>query len=196
MLDIQHLSCQLGSIPLLSDISFHLQSGEIIALLGKNGSGKSSLAKCISGLPEYRQNSGVILYNGKEIQDMPLHERSRLGIFLALQHIPEIPGIALGEFLRSIYNLHKKQQQSHFVDITPFVFRRFIKKYLVELEIAESFLERDLFVGFSGGEKRKIELLQMLLLEPQYIICDEIDAGVDIDAIKLVIQTLKKLTAQ
>ncbi|PID86527.1 hypothetical protein CSB08_00240 [Candidatus Gracilibacteria bacterium] len=135
-------------------------------------------------------------------------ERSREGIFLSFQNIPEISGIKLGEFLRTIYNISKISSQDSlngeapldkkkvFTELSPFLFRRYIKKYLDELKIDESFLDRELNVGFSGGEKRKIEILQMKLILPKYIILDEIDSGLDLDAFKKVCKMLKKLDSK
>ncbi|QFR39768.1 AAA family ATPase [Candidatus Gracilibacteria bacterium 28_42_T64] len=121
-------------------------------------------------------------------------ERSNKGLFLSFQSVPEIKGIRLGEYLRIIYNIHLKSSSPDVKDLSPFVFRRFIKKHLEELHIDEGFLERELNVGFSGGEKRKIEILQMKLIGPNYIILDEIDSGLDLDAFRAVAELLKELS--
>ncbi|NVP17891.1 hypothetical protein HUU51_04195 [Candidatus Gracilibacteria bacterium] len=127
---------------------------------------------------------------------MSIEERSKSGIFLSFQNVPEIPGIKLGEYLRIIYNISLKNINKDQADISPFIFKRHIKKYLEELNISETFLDRDLNVGFSGGEKRKIEILQMKLIGPKYIILDEIDSGLDLDAFRAVASMLKDLSSE
>ncbi|MFZ4461223.1 MAG: hypothetical protein ACOYN2_01400 [Patescibacteria group bacterium] len=117
-------------------------------------------------------------------------ERAKLGIFLSLQNIPEIPGVKLSEYLRTIYNERLKREKPDTKAITPFIFRRFLKPFLAKLHIPEAFLDRDLNVGFSGGEKRRIEMLQIELLEPKIVIVDEIDSGLDIEAFRDVVDAL------
>jgi len=131
----------------------------------------------------------------KNLLEMGPDERSQAGIFLSFQNIPEIGGVKLSEYLRTIFNISEKHKNPEFKDVSPFLFKRFIKKYLEELQIEESFLDRDLNVGFSGGEKRKIEILQMKLIGPKYIILDEIDSGLDLDAFKTVASMLQSLSS-
>lgn len=123
-------------------------------------------------------------------------QRSKLWLFLSFQSIPEIEWIKLWEFLRIVYNIHLKNKNPTARDISPFIFRKYIWKHLEELNIAENFLERDLNVGFSGWEKRKIEILQMKLIEPKYIILDEIDSGLDVDAFKIIAKTIKEMSSK
>jgi Fe-S cluster assembly ATP-binding protein len=126
---------------------------------------------------------------------MPPEERSLRGIFLSFQNVTEIPGIKLKEYLRTIYNLHLPRIAPGTAPLSPILFERFLKPLMKSCDIPESFLERDLNVGFSGGEKRKIEVLQLKLLQPNYIILDEIDSGLDLDAFKLVAQMLSQLAS-
>ncbi|MBW7954985.1 hypothetical protein H3C61_04190 [Candidatus Gracilibacteria bacterium] len=150
------------------------------------------------GSPEYSHSSGEVLIDGIDLLSLEVWERAQLGIFLSFQNIPEILGINMGEYLRIIYNNYLKNQNNtdgKVAQLSPFVFKRFIKKYLDELKINEDFLKRDLNVGFSGGEKRKIELLQIKLLNPKYIILDEIDSGLDVDALKVVSNGIKEINS-
>ncbi|MDD2487332.1 MAG: Fe-S cluster assembly ATPase SufC [Candidatus Gracilibacteria bacterium] len=193
MLEIKNLSVRVDMKNILKDINLDFEKGKTYFLLGRNGSGKSSLALTIMGHPKYKVISGSITADGKDILSRKSDEISKAGIFLSFQNIPEIPGIRLFEFLRTIYNEYRRSIDAEFKNASIFLFKKKIIPYLNELDIPEEFLERDLNVGFSGGEKRKIELLQIKLLEPKYIILDEIDSGLDIDAFKTVALELKKL---
>lgn len=161
------------------------------AILGHNGSGKSSLAYAIMGHPRYRV-TGNIIFGSHDITSLSPDVRQECGIFLSFQNIPEIPGIKVAEYLRTIYNEHFKRKNPDTKPPTPFVFRRMVEKLLPGLGLDSTFLERDLFVGFSGGEKRRVELLQIELLDPQYIILDEVDSGLDIDALAILSDRIKK----
>jgi len=197
MLQVQNLSVKIGDKPILTDVSLSFESGKTYFLLGKNGSGKSSLAYTISGNPKYKVTAGDISEWGVRLNDMKVHERAnKAGIFLSFQNVPEIPGVKLLEYLRTIYNENQKAKNPESKPMSPFVFKRFVTGLVSELNLDETFLDRDLNVGFSGGEKRKIELLQIKLLSPRYIILDEIDSGLDIDAFKVVASELKKLKNQ
>jgi Fe-S cluster assembly ATP-binding protein len=192
-LEITNLSVSVGITPILRwvDASFNL--GTTTCIVGKNGSGKSSLALAILGYPQYSITEGGISLDGTQIEALSITERAHLGLFVALQNIPEIPGIRLGEFLRTIYNERLKRTNPELKWLTPFVFKRFITPILARLSLSAEFLERDLNVGFSWGEKRRIEMLQIELLAPRYIIVDEIDSGLDIGALSVVIQSLRDL---
>jgi len=144
--------------------------GKNYCLLGKNGSGKSSLALTVMGHPKYEITEGQILLDGTSLKEIPPHERAKLGIFLAFQSIPEIKGVKLFEFLRTIYSAKVGEQ------ITFLAFKKVVEPLIAELAIDRDFLRRDLNVGFSGGERRKIEILQLRLLEPKYIFLDEVDS--------------------
>lgn len=187
MLSIKNLSVQINDKPILKDISLDFQPGQNYCILGKNGSGKSSLAMAIMGHPNYEITKGDLLREQQSIKKLAAHERAQKGIFLAFQNIPEIPGVKLFEFLRSIYAA-KVATHVSFVQ-----FKKIILPLFEELDIDKEFLRRDTNVGFSGGEKRKIEILQIKLLEPKYIILDEADSGLDVDAFRTVANLLKSI---
>lgn len=185
MLKITNLSAQVENKEILHSISFDFQSGKNYCILGKNGSGKSSLAMLITGNPKYEITDGTIELDGQVLNEMSPDERVRAGIFLTFQNIPEIPGVKLFEFLKSIYDA-KAEIPSTFLS-----FKKIIEPLMQELEIPKDFLWRDLNVGFSWGEKRKIEVLQIKLLNPKYIILDEIDSGLDVNAVRQVAELLE-----
>ena len=185
MLKINNLSAQVENKEILHSISFDFQSGKNYCILGKNGSGKSSLAMLITGNPKYEITDGTIELDGQVLNEMSPDERARAGIFLTFQNIPEIPGVKLFEFLKSIYDA-KAEIPSTFLS-----FKKIIEPLMQELEIPKDFLWRDLNVGFSWGEKRKIEVLQIKLLNPKYIILDEIDSGLDVNAVRQVAELLE-----
>jgi len=146
--------------------------------------------------PKYEFVSGKVSVDWKDLLSLSPEERSKAWLFLSFQNVPEIKWIKLSEYLRIIYNISQKNKIDDFVDLSPFVFKRFIKKYLNELDISEFFLDRELNVWFSGWEKRKIEILQMKLIWPKYIILDEIDSGLDLDAFKKVAEMLKNISSE
>lgn len=163
------------------------EQGKNYCLLGKNGSGKSSLAMTMMWHPSYEIEDGEILLDGENVADMEPDERAKAWIFLAFQSIPEVKWVKLFEFLRTIYNARWEKKES-FVS-----FKRIILPKLEELWIDKEFLWRDLNVGFSGWERRKIEILQLTILEPTYIILDEVDSGLDVDAFRSVAGLLKQI---
>lgn len=185
MLSIKNLSVQVEEKKILNQISFDFKDGKNYCILGKNWSGKSSLAMAITGNPKYEISGGEILLDGQVLNDMSPDERSKAGIFLTFQNIPEIPGVKLFDFLKSIYDSRQE------APITFIGFKKIIEPLMQDLEISKDFLWRDLNVGFSGGEKRKIEVLQIKLLKPKYIILDEIDSGLDVNAVRQVAELLQ-----
>lgn len=193
MLQINNLGVEVENKKILENLTLDFEIGKTYFLLGKNGSGKSSLAFALAGHPKYKIVSWEINLDWKSLNKLTPDERNKLGIFLSFQNTPEIPGINLWEYLRIIYNNFLTYNNPNSKPISPFLFTRLIEKFLIELNISKNFLDRDLNVGFSGGEKRKIELLQIKLLNPKYIILDEIDSGLDIDAFKIVAGELQKL---
>ncbi|MCD5375134.1 Fe-S cluster assembly ATPase SufC [Candidatus Gracilibacteria bacterium] len=195
MIQIKDLEVSAGEVDILKGVTLDFEPGKNYCLLGKNGSGKSTLSSVLMGHPKYEIIAGSLSINGEDLAEMEPDERSRAGIFLSFQNIPEIKGVKLSEFLRTIFNISAKNNSEDFTELSPFMFKRFIKSHLAELQIEESFLERDLNVGFSGGEKRKIEILQMKLIGPKYIILDEIDSGLDLDAFKTVATMLQSLSS-
>lgn len=185
MLQLKNLSVHVGEKQILNQISFDFETGKNYCILGKNGSGKSSLAMAIAGNPKYEISEGELLLDGQNLAEMSPDERNKAGIFLTFQNIPEIPGVKLFEFLKTIYDA-RAEKASTFLE-----FKKIIEPLMAELEIEKSFLWRDLNVGFSGGEKRKIEVLQIKLLKPKIIILDEIDSGLDVNAVRQVAELLK-----
>ncbi len=196
MLEIDSLSVEVGGKSILAGISHKFESGKTYFLVGKNGSGKSSLALALMGHPKYKVTTGSLHLDGVKLDALSPTERAKKGIFLSLQNVPEIAGVKLGEYLRTIYNERLKREKPDTKAITPFIFRRFLKPFLEKLHIPESFLDRDLNVGFSGGEKRRIEMLQIELLEPRIVIVDEIDSGLDIEAFRDVVECLALIKNQ
>lgn len=190
MLTIHHISTQVEQTKVLDDVSLAIAPGEHLCLLGKNGSGKSSLALTVMGHPDYEVVSGDILLDGESILERWPDERARAGIFLAFQSIPEIKGVKLFEFLRTIYNARFDKKET-FVS-----FKKIILPYLEELHIDKEFLWREVNVWFSGGERRKIEILQLKLLQPTYVFLDEVDSGLDVDAFRAVAQLLQQVATK
>lgn len=195
MIKIENLHISVEDKEILKWVSLEFEKWKNYCLLGKNWSWKSSLSSFLMWHPKYEYTSWKVEIEWQNLLEMEVNERSAKGIFLSFQNVPEIKWIKLSEYLRTIYNLHLKNENPDSPDITPFVFKRFVKKYLEELKIEEEFLDRDLNVGFSGWEKRKIEILQMKLIWPKYIILDEIDSGLDLDAFKAVCELLKDLNS-
>lgn len=196
MISVENLEVKVGEKDILKLVSLDFEIGKNYLLLGKNWSGKSSLSRVLAGNPKYEVIGGKIEIGKKDLLSMLPDERSKAWIFLSFQNVPEIKWITLWEFLRIIYNIHLKSKNPDSQDITPFLFKRFIKKYLEEFKIDENFLSRDLNVWFSGWEKRKIEMLQIALIWPKYIILDEIDSWLDVDAFKIVAENLSKLSTE
>lgn len=195
MLTLNNISVSIHDTPIIHSFDYTFSDGETIAILGHNGSGKSSLALSIMGHPRY-QVQGSIVLDGVDVSLFSPTDRHIAGLFLSFQNIPEIPGIKVSEYLRTIYNAHFSRYHIDTKSPSPFVFRRMIEKMLPPLGLDPSFLERDLFVGFSGGEKRRIELLQVALLNPSTIILDEVDSGLDIDAIEILRQQITQYREQ
>ena len=194
MIEIKKLEVGVEEKQILKKVSLQFELGKNYCLLGKNWSGKSTLSSFLMGHPKYECISGEVSIDGENLLEKDPEERSAAGLFLSFQHVPEIKGIKLSEYLRTVYNIHLKQSNPDVKELSPFLFKRFVKKYLDNLHIDEKFLERDLNVGFSGWEKRKIEILQMKLIGPKYIILDEIDSGLDLDAFRAVAELLKELS--
>lgn len=185
MLTIHSLTVSIGDTEIIHPLSYRFSTGETTVILGHNGSGKSSLALAIMGHPRY-QIMGQMMLDGQDISTYSPTDRHTAWLFLSLQNIPEIPGIKVIEYLRTIYNTHFVRHNIDKKPPTPFVWRRMIEKMLPDFWLEPAILDRDLFVGFSGWEKRRIELLQGTLLNPKVIILDEIDSGLDIDAIDIL----------
>ena len=183
MLEIKNLTASINNRDILKGLNISINPGELHAIMGPNGSGKSTLANVLSGKDGYKI-SGVIKYEGKDLKEMSVDERAQKGIFLAFQYPTEIPGVNTSNFLRTSLNKVKKAKGEKEIDSLSFL--KILKNRSSELGIDEKILSRQLNVGFSGGEKKKNEILQMKILEPNFIILDETDSGLDIDALKIV----------
>ena len=190
MLKIENLSVQIKGKEILKSISFDFEQGKNYCILWKNGSWKSSLAMSISWNSKYEITNWDIKLDNTSIKDFTADERSKLWIFLTFQNIPEIPWVKLFEFLKSIYDVRQKKPTS-FIG-----FKKIIEPLIEDLWIDKEFLRRDLNVGFSWGEKRKIEVLQIKLLNPKVIILDEIDSWLDVNAVKQVSELLKQTNSE
>lgn len=196
MIKIKDLKIWVEEKEILKWVNLEFEKWKNYCLLGKNWSWKSSLSSFLMWHPKYEYISWSIEIDGENLIEMEPNKRSAKWIFLSFQNIPEIKWIKLSEYLRTIYNISLKNEKPDSPDISPFIFKKFVKKYLDELKIEEEFLDRDLNVGFSGWEKRKIEILQMKLIWPKYIILDEIDSGLDLDAFKAVCELLRDLNSK
>ena len=183
MLQLQNLKASVNDKSILNGLNLEIKSGEVHAIMGPNGSGKSTLANILSGKSGY-DVSGSLKYEGKNLQEIPIEERAQKGIFLAFQYPLEIPGVNTTNFLKTSLNLIRKAKGEKELDTLNLL--KLIKEKASELNIDEKFLSRQLNVGFSGGEKKKNEILQMKLLEPKLAILDETDSGLDIDALRIV----------
>jgi len=191
LLEIKNLHASVADKPILKGINLTINSGEVHAIMGPNGSGKSTLSNVLAGNESYEKTAGQILFNGQDIDDLAAHERARAGLFLAFQYPVEIPGISNMYFLKAAVNAVRKAQGKEELDAMDFLDLIEDKKQLVK--IRGDLLERAVNSGFSGGEKKRNEILQMAMLEPKLAILDETDSGLDIDALKSVANGVSSL---
>ncbi len=186
MLEIKNLNVEVDGKEILKGLNLSVAGGELHAIMGRNGSGKSTLANVIAGREKYHITSGEILYDGQDLSEMSTEERALAGIFLSFQYPVAIPGVNNTYLLKAAVNVLRKHRGEEEMDAMDFL--TFIKKKMKEVEMDESFLRRAVNDGFSGGEKKRNEILQLLTLEPRLAILDETDSGLDIDALKIVAQ--------
>ncbi len=195
MLEIRNLHAKVDDVQVLKGLNLTVKSGEVHAIMGPNGGGKSTLAKVLAGHPEYEVIDGSINYEvnlkTKSIVELSADERSKLGIFLAFQYPVEIPGVPNLEFLRAAFNSLCKYQGIEEMNTDRFL--AFVHEKMAMLNIDESFLDRELNVDLSGGEKKRNEILQMAVLSPRLSVLDEIDSGLDVDSLKIVSDGVNKL---
>jgi Fe-S cluster assembly ATP-binding protein len=188
-LEISNLHVSIGDKEIVKGLSLTIKTGEIHAVMGPNGTGKSTLSKAIAGHPDYTVTGGDILLDGKSILEMEPDERARAGLFLAFQYPSEIPGVSIANFLRAAIQAHMGEGEE--LDATAYYKRLYQKMDL--LKIDRKFTSRSVNDGFSGGEKKRCEILQMAMLEPKIAMMDETDSGLDIDALKIVAAGVNEL---
>ena len=191
MLKIRNLQAGIEDKPILKGIDLSVNAGEVHALMGPNGSGKSTLASVLAGREGFDVTSGEVLYNGNDLLDLAPEERAREGVFLAFQYPVEIPGMNSAYFLRSAVNEIRKHRGEEELDAMNFL--KAVKAKMKELGLNEDFLKRPVNAGFSGGEKKRNEILQMAMLNPKLAVLDETDSGLDIDALRIVADGVNRL---
>ncbi len=194
LLEVRGLCATVNAIEILKGIDLTVKSGEVHALMGPNGSGKSTFAKVLAGHAAYEITGGTVVFEGKNLFELAPEERARAGVFLAFQYPIEIPGVANSQFLRLTYNTVQAQRGRDELD--PLEFDDFVREKMKLLEISPDFLDRSVNEGFSGGEKKRNEILQMALLEPRLAILDETDSGLDIDALRVVANGVNQLATK
>ncbi len=185
LLVTQNLCVSVEDKPILTDINLTIRPGETHVLMGPNGAGKSTLGYALMGNPKYRVTAGSIIFDGQDITRLSTDKRAKAGLFLSFQSPLEVPGLSLGSFLRTAAEEVRGSR------VKPWAFRRELNGLMELLQINPSYRDRDLNVGFSGGEKKKAEILQLLTLNPKLAILDETDSGLDVDAVKVVSQGIK-----
>ncbi len=189
LLEIRDLTVEVDGKEILKGVTLDVEKGKTLALMGPNGSGKSTLAYAIAGHPAYEVTGGKMLFEGTDLASMSPDERARAGVFLAMQYPVEIPGVAVTNFIRTAVNARRGTE----VPIREFMTE--LKAEMKELEVDEAFLKRSINEGFSGGEKKRFEILQMSLLKPTLAVLDETDSGLDVDALKVVSEGVNRLAS-
>ena len=192
LLEVRGLCASVNGTAILKGLDFTVRRGEVHAIMGPNGSGKSTFAKVLAGHTAYEISAGSVLFEGRDLLTLAPEERARAGVFLAFQYPIEIPGVANSQFLRLSYNT--LQAQRGLDELDPLEFDDFVREKMKLLDMSPDFLDRSVNEGFSGGEKKRNEILQMALLEPSLAILDETDSGLDIDALRVVSQGVNQLS--
>src|SRR3982750_2450426 len=191
MLEIKNLHAGIDGREILKGINLTVNKGEIHAIMGPNGSGKSTLAKVLAGHPQYEVLGGEVIFEGRNLLEMSPDERAREGVFMAFQYPVEVPGVSNAQFLRLAYN--EKQKHLGEEELDPLEFKDLLKEKAKVVEMDASFMSRSVNEGFSGGEKKRNEILQMAVLDPKLSVLDETDSGLDIDALRIVAEGVNKL---
>ena len=189
VLDITDLHVSVEGNEIIKGISLQIRLGEVHAIMGRNGAGKSTLANAIMGHPAYEITSGSVLFNGVSIDELEVHERAKSGMFLSFQYPSSIPGVQVGTFLRKSVTAVRGENAPSARE-----FRKELQGHMKSLDMDKSFLARSVNDGFSGGEKKRLEILQMLLLNPSLALLDETDSGLDIDALKVVADGINSIS--
>ena len=194
MLEIKNLHAEIAGKTIIEGLTLTVRSDEVAAIMGPNGSGKSTLSYVISGRPGYEVTGGEVWLNGQNLLDLPAHERAAKGLFLAFQYPLEIPGVTTMTFLKAALNSQRKLRGE--AELSTPDFMKKVRAAAATLGVKDDMLRRALNVGFSGGEKKRLEILQMVLLEPAFGILDETDSGLDIDALRIVSQGVNSLRSK
>jgi Fe-S cluster assembly ATP-binding protein len=189
---VKDLTAEVDGTPILKGVNLEIRSGEVHAIMGPNGSGKSTFSKVLAGHPAYTVTGGEVIYRGENLLEVEPEERARSGVFLAFQYPLEIPGVSNVDFLRVAYNAKRKHEGLEELDA--FDFDELVRQKLDVVQMKPEFLGRSVNEGFSGGEKKRNEILQMAMLEPKLAILDETDSGLDIDALKIVANGVNQLS--
>jgi Fe-S cluster assembly ATP-binding protein len=191
MLSVTNLDVAVNGDIILNELNLQVQAGEVHAIMGPNGSGKSTLANVLAGHPGYEVTAGSVIYKGQDLLQMEPEERARQGVFLAFQYPVEIPGVSNVYMLKAAVNQIRKHRGENELDAVKFL--KLVREKMKLVEMKEEFLHRSVNEGFSGGEKKRNEIFQMAMLEPELAILDETDSGLDIDALKVVAQGVNEL---
>ena len=191
LLEVKNLRANVAGVEILKGIDLIVRAGEVHAIMGPNGSGKSTLAKALAGHPAYEVTAGTVTFEGRDVFALTPEERARAGLFLGFQYPVEIPGVSNASFMRLAYNTVQAARGKDELD--PLEFDDYVREKMKLLEMDAAFLDRSVNDGFSGGEKKRNEILQMALLEPRLAILDETDSGLDIDALRVVASGVNRL---
>ena len=194
MLTIKNLHCQIDDKAILQGVNLNVNAGEIHAIMGPNGSGKSTLSSVLAGHEGFEVTRGTVKYNNQDLLEMDITERALAGIFLAFQYPIALPGVTCSNFLRQALNAQRKHKGEEELDAL--VFAKMLREAAPKLGISTDMLKRGVNDGFSGGEKKRLETLQMLMLQPQLVIMDETDSGLDVDAMKLIADNVNQLRSK